>query len=72
MFRKWIVLMLMLVVGTTVIHAQDAAPRIGYFLKMDDNGVQQVYQLPMDGQSEARQVTHATSSVLTRRGLWTG
>ncbi len=72
MFRKWMVLIVMLVVGATVIHAQDAAPRIGYFLKADANGVQQVYQLSLDGKSEARQVTHATSNVLTFGAAYDG
>jgi hypothetical protein len=53
-------------------HAQDAVPRIGYFLKADANGVQQVYQLPMDGQSEARQITHAVSDVLTFGAAYDG
>lgn len=71
MFRKWILLILILVVGVNGIQAHGnhdevaAETHIGYYLKADANGVQQVYQQPLDGKSEARQLTHAASDVLT-------
>ena len=39
--------------------------RIGYYLAADTNGVQQVYQLLLDGQSQARQITSADEDVLS-------
>lgn len=50
----------------TAIRAQEEeAPRIGYYLAADANSIQQVYQLLMDGASEARQITHSNSDVIT-------
>ncbi len=74
MYRKWMVLILMLVMGVNVIHAHEneAVPRISYFLTADSNGVQQVYQLPVDGQAEARQISHAQSDVLTFGAAYDG
>lgn len=80
MFRKWIiVLLLLLTVGTGVIqahgnekHVKAEAARISYYLKADANGVQQVYQQVLDGQAEARQITHAANNVLTFGAAYDG
>ncbi len=77
MFRKWILLILMLVMSVNIIqahgnHDEAAETRIGYYLKADANGVQQVYQLPLDGKSEAQQITHAASDVLTFGAAYDG
>lgn len=48
-------------------HAQDQGPvnRISYFIAPDANGVDQVFQLLLDGSSQPRPITFATSDVLT-------
>lgn len=51
----------------TMALAQDssAADRLAYYAAADANGVQQVYQLLLNGESKARQVTQAASDVET-------
>ncbi|MBI1279508.1 MAG: hypothetical protein GC179_15365 [Anaerolineaceae bacterium] len=72
MFRKWIMVLLLLTVGTGVIQAYDSeahstsdTTRISFYLKADASGIQQIYQQLLDGQAEARQISHAASNVLT-------
>ncbi len=74
MSRKWIVVILMFVLGANVIYAQDmgTVTRISFYLKADANGIQQVYQVSLNNQSEARQITHATSDVLTFGAAYDG
>ncbi len=78
MMRKWILLILMLVVGVNGIQAHGnhdekaAETRIAYYLMADTNGIQQVYQLPLNDQNEARQITHAASDVLTFGAAYDG
>lgn len=57
-----------------VVQAQDSGTisRIGYYLAPDANGVQQVYQLLLDGQSEPRQITRAESDVLAYSAAYDG
>lgn len=67
MFRRLILLVLILVVGGSIVHAGDngLANRVSYYLAADASGVQQVYQMVIDGQTAPRQITHASSDVLT-------
>lgn len=44
--------------------AQDAPPQPAYYLAADDGGVQQIYQLILDGESEPRQISHSESGVI--------
>ena len=50
---------------TVTIHAQAAITQLAYYIAADAAGVRQVYQLLVDGQSEPRQITYATSDVIT-------
>lgn len=50
---------------TVTIHAQTATTQLAYYIAADAAGVRQVYQLLVDGQSEPRQITYATSDVIT-------
>lgn len=80
MYRKWIILILMLAVGVGVIEAhgdhkhsaEEVETRTGYYLKADANGVQQVYQQLFGGHDEARQISHAASDVLTFGAAYDG
>ncbi len=64
--RAIAVLMLMLALAGSV-AAGDMGPvnRLVYFLAADADGVQQVYQLLLDGQSEPRQITSGSGDVLS-------
>jgi hypothetical protein len=52
-------------------RAQDRE-NIAYYLAADSAGIQQVYQLLLDGQSDARQITQATSDVITFGAAYDG
>ena len=43
-----------------------------YYMAADSAGVQQIYQLPLDGQSAARQITHAAQDVITFGAAYDG
>jgi hypothetical protein len=60
--------------GLPGVHAQDTGPvlRISYYLAADSDGVQQVYQYPLDEQSEPRQITHAESNIITFNAAYDG
>lgn len=66
-FLRLILTMLVLLLTVGSAGAQDQGPvrRVSYFLSADAAGVQQVYQLLLDGQSEPRQITNAAIDVLT-------
>jgi hypothetical protein len=51
----------------TTAFAQDTTevPPVSYYLAADANGVQQVYQLVLDGEYQARPITYAESDVIT-------
>ncbi len=61
----WAVILLLL--GLLPAGAQDMGPvrRLSYFQAADANGVQQVYQLLLDGQSQPRQITTASRDVVS-------
>ncbi len=68
--KTWFKIMIVLLVGvisTAAVTAQDAGAvnRLAYYMAADESGVQQVYQLLLDGQNEARQITQAGSDVQT-------
>ncbi len=63
--------LLVLVMGG-VVQAQDSAPQIAYYLAADAQGTQQVYQLLLDGQNPARQITHAEKDVVTFEPAYDG
>ncbi|MBL8163801.1 MAG: hypothetical protein JNJ61_17575 [Anaerolineae bacterium] len=48
---------------TVTVQATTSNP--AYFIAADSDGVQQVYQVLIDGQSEPRQITYTTSDVIT-------
>jgi hypothetical protein len=56
----------LLVIGLNTAQAQDTGTvtRISYYTAVDANGIQQVYQLLLDGQSEPRQITFSEGGVL--------
>lgn len=65
---KFIILILIALltgISTTLAQNDEANHRLGYFISADSDGVQQVYQILLDGQSEPRQITFATRDVLT-------
>lgn len=57
---------LFLLVGMTL-HANDSPlnSNLTYYIASDDNGVQQVFQLLLDAEQEARQLTHTKGDVIT-------
>lgn len=65
MKRIILAVVLTALIGITAAYAQDTEPvsRIAYYTAADSNGVQQVYQLLLGGQT--RQITHAASDVIT-------
>jgi hypothetical protein len=58
---------LLALISLNPVYAQDATavPLISYYLAADSGGVQQIYQLPLNGPNEPRQITHAESDVIT-------
>ncbi|MCZ7542432.1 MAG: hypothetical protein M5R40_02325 [Anaerolineae bacterium] len=48
-----------------IAQEDEPAPQIAYYLAADADGVQQVYQHLLDGQSAPRQLTRAESDVIT-------
>ncbi|NWF70872.1 MAG: hypothetical protein HXY40_17440 [Chloroflexi bacterium] len=75
MKKRLLTLLTLLALAVTLTaHAQDtgSVPRVSYFTAADQNGVQQVYQLLLDGQSAARQITRAASDVLTFGAAYDG
>lgn len=48
-----------------IVNAQDAPPpQPAYYVAADDGGIQQIYQLILDGQSDPRQISHSESGVI--------
>lgn len=70
--KKVLVTIVMLVLTIAITQAQDAAPRITYFIAEDTNGIDQVYQLSLDGQSEPRQITQAENDVINFGAAYDG
>jgi hypothetical protein len=65
--RKFmLVVTALLVMAASVANAQDVETRTqtAYFVAADANGVQQIFQMVLDGQSAPRQITHAASDVI--------
>lgn len=64
----------LLLIPTVGTQAQDmgVVVRSTYFIAADENGVQQVYQLLLDGQSQPRQITRAASDVVTFDAAYDG
>jgi hypothetical protein len=63
---------LLVVVMGGMVQAQDSAPQIAYYLAADANGIQQIYQLSLDGQFPTRQVSHAEKDVMTFEPAYDG
>lgn len=66
-FNPLIPLLAIMLLGLLPVGARDMGPirRLSYFQAADANGVQQVYQLLLDGQSQPRQITQADRDVVT-------
>ena len=62
--------LVLVLVFATAATAQDT--QLSAYLAADTNGIQQVYQLALDGQSEPRQLTHAASDVITFGAAYDG
>lgn len=74
MLRRWMLLIVLVLVGVNVAYAQDmgVVTRITYYTAADANGVQQVYQQQLGAEAEPRQVTHAASHVNTFSAAYDG
>lgn len=67
-----IALLIGLLVASVAPLSAQANSRISYFIAPDTNGVQQVYQLLLDGTSTPRQITVAESDVLVYGSAYDG
>jgi hypothetical protein len=70
--KKVLVTIVMLVLTIAITQAQEAAPRVTYFIAEDGTGIDQVYQLVLGVHSEPRQITQAASDVITFGAAYDG
>lgn len=68
-----LILLAIVILGMAAgVQAQDDTPHILYYMSADEDGIQQVYQLIIEGENEARQITYAESDVITFGAAYDG